>query len=155
MTPEQQKITDLVLAPIPQEETGMTSFSENLPQDLLDQLDDIKIAFLKSYTSNGFHISKAMRSIGKARTTYNQWLENDPVFNKVIELFRESIIDDLEQSLFKYANEGNAQLLIFALKTQGKRRGYGDTMDITTNGESINKITFTIIPPKHNDELNA
>ncbi len=52
---------------------------------------------------------------------------------------RESTLDDLEEELFAQAMNGNITALIFALKTAGFRRGYGDRTKLDVDGNFVGK----------------
>ena len=51
-------------------------------------------------------------------------------------------MDFAETHLHKLIQEGNPAATIFFLKTKGKRRGYVETQDITTDGKPLTRPTW-------------
>ena len=78
------------------------------------------------------------------RQTYYDWFNTNVEFQNDIINAKEAIIDELEQAALTKAVKGDTTLLIFLLKTLGKKRGYiegSNKVDITVKQEPQ---TFTI-----------
>jgi len=48
--------------------------------------------------------------------------------------------------------QGSERSILFFMKYRGKKRGYTDTIDITSNGETINtvsNINIKVVEPKN------
>lgn len=107
-----------------------------------DQLD-----FINLMIPMEFNITDICAEIGISRSTYYNWLEDNEAFKTAYENTREYLVDKAEQVLLKSMNSMDAKTAQFVLKALTKR--YKDKIDITTNGESINKISFEVTLPKN------
>lgn len=105
--------------------------------------EELKRRFLQAFEKNGGNISASCTAIGINRGTYYQWMENDAKFAASVSEIEERNLDALENVLFEGALQGDTAKLIFMLKCKGKKRGYGDTVQVGgINGEPI-KIQWT------------
>lgn len=92
--------------------------------DLYAELDHPKKRLLLSALEKSFGIvAPACRAAKVSRGTHYHWLNNDSVYRKIYDETKDLRLDMLEQELYKRVKTSDA-LLIFALKTQGKERGY-------------------------------
>ncbi len=108
--------------------------------------------FLDNYKANNFNIGKTCEFIGVSRSSYYEWLK-EPEFKTVIENYKEYFIDAAEDTLYKAAEAGSIDAAKFVLKHLGKKRGYIDSLDVTSNGQTIN--TIRLIEIKKEDGDNA
>ena len=92
------------------------------------------------------NIAEAARLIGCNYSTIYRRIAAVPELAMLIQNKKEQNLDELEMELFTQAKSGNTSALIFALKTQGYRRGYGDRSKLDVEG------TFTA---KHERERDA
>jgi len=84
-------------------------------------------------------VSDACAMAGIGRTTFYDWLEQDPEFAKGVELAKEAAIDYVEGYLYKNIEKGLEASTIFYLKTRGRARGYAEKIDINHDGlDNIN-----------------
>ena len=113
------------------------------------QMTELQERFVALFPLLHYNISTTCEEVGIARQTYYDWMQV-PYFREAIEARQEEILDMAEQQLKLNIQEGKTQELLFLLKTKGKKRGYGETVDITSAGE---KISINIIFPK--DEENT
>lgn len=109
-------------------------------------------------------VSEACNSINFPRSTFYDWLKNDPDFKKAVDDIQETAIDYVEGKLFQkisgvtmkgkgpdeedvYSIPPSDTAIIFYLKTKAKHRGYIERseMDLTSKGEQIQG--FNYIPP--------
>lgn len=72
-------------------------------------------------------------------TIYNR-IHGSEELQEMVANQRESTLDDLESELFAQAMNGNITALIFALKTAGFRRGYGDRTKLDLDGNFVGKL---------------
>lgn len=84
------------------------------------------------------NISAAAEALGVARSTIHRRINTNPELDAICTDARENLIDVAENALLKLINEGNVAAVIFALKTQGRSRGYSERLEITgKDGEAI------------------
>lgn len=69
-------------------------------------------------------ITPACKSVGIARQTHYDWINNDPEYKKAVQELPEIALDFVEAQNYKQIKEGNTAAIIFYLKTKGKSRGY-------------------------------
>lgn len=69
-------------------------------------------------------VTTASKSVGIARQTHYQWLNEDEDYRAAVEELSEVALDFAESSLFQQIKNGNTVATIFYLKTKGRNRGY-------------------------------
>lgn len=79
--------------------------------------------------------TEAAKIIGTSRANVSQRVKRSPALQKVVEQARESLVDLAESQLKKKIRDGNMTAIIFALKTQGKERGYVERQEVQTDGK--------------------
>lgn len=99
-----------------------------------------KQEFLDNYSKNNFHIGNTCKQIGISRDLFYQWKKLYPDFKEAVEKFEDFVLEMAEDVAIQALEEGDKEMARFVLKSLGKRKGYGDKLDITSNGESINTI---------------
>ena len=72
-----------------------------------------------------------------SRTQQYKWYKEDEDYRKAVDDIEGKFIDFAETHLKEQIEKGSTPATIFYLKTRGKRRGYGDTLDITSDNEPI------------------
>jgi len=82
--------------------------------------------FLKVFPENNFHITDTCAIVGIGRSTYYDWMRDDPEFAIKLEDAREAKLDDWERQLHLSIMKGDITAIIFGLKTKGKDRGYAE-----------------------------
>lgn len=73
--------------------------------------------------SNGV-VTTAIQSVKMNRSTFYKWMNEDEEFKKEVDDIRESALDYVESKMFERITNGSDTMIIFFLKTQGKKRGY-------------------------------
>lgn len=92
-------------------------------------------AALKAANGN---VSEAARQLGSCRDTIYQHMQADPALMTILTDAREALVDSAESALSKLISEGNVAAVIFALKTQGKKRGWVERQEITgADGDAL------------------
>ena len=121
----------------------------NITERLNDiDLNEKQLAFIKCYHKFNYHIGKTCEHVGIHRQTYYAWLQLNPNFKMATEYLHEAYIDDAVACVNRAIGNDNVDAAKFVLKTLGKRRGFVESMDITSNGETIGVPTINIIMPK-------
>jgi hypothetical protein len=91
-------------------------------------------------------VEHACKMSGVSRYSYYQYLKNDEEFRQRVEYIEEANLDFAESKLFEHIESGNPIVLMFYLKTKGKKRGYVEAqhIDHTSKGEKIEVSHMTI-----------
>ena len=111
-----------------------------------------KIIFLEALKKNLNVITAACEASGVSRARYYEWMKIDPDFKAKVEEVNDIQFDFVETQLLKKIKDGSETSIIFFLKTKGRRRGYGDNLDITTGGDKLTDIKINIIRPEDKKE---
>ena len=88
-----------------------------------ERTQDNKTLLLKALEKSLGIVTEACQKAGLSRTQHYKWYKEDEEYRKAV--------------------KGSTPATIFYLKTRGKKRGYGDSLDITSNDEPIT-IEFNI-----------
>lgn len=99
------------------------------------------------------NISATAEALGVTRWTIYTRIKDNAALGAICTDARESLIDVAESALLKLINEGNVAAIIFALKTQGKSRGYVERMEMTgaENGPIQTEIILRQVPERQDD----
>jgi hypothetical protein len=103
-------------------------------------MDVNKQAFIKAYQANFGIVAGACKSVNISRTTYYNWLKDDPEFKAAVEAIEpvNDLLDLAENKLVHLINKGNPAAIFFLLKTKGKERGYIERQEIDASITPIN-----------------
>lgn len=124
--------------------------SEGTTGEMTGQIDT-KEAVLKALEDKKGIVTEAVRVAGIARSTYYQWLENDPEFKRRVDEIQDVAIDFVEGKLFEKINGVQVRkgtdtetgedivydlppsdvAITFYLKTKGKKRGYIERQELS------------------------
>lgn len=107
-----------------------------------------KIIFLDALKKNLNVVTAACETTGIGRTTFYDWCKNDDDFKNKVDEIGDVQFDFVETQLLKKIKEGSEGSIIFYLKTKGKKKGYGQNLDITSDGNSISEIKLIHIKNK-------
>ena len=88
-----------------------------------------KKVFLEALKLSAGNVSIACSKADISRNTAYRWYNEDPEFREAWIEVKESLLDMAESMLLKAIKEGKTTELIFYLKTQGKKRGYVESME--------------------------
>jgi len=87
-------------------------------------------------------VKTACETVGIARSTHYEWLENDPQYKAEVNNLLELKRDFVESKLLKLVDNGDTAATIFAAKSLLKSRGYVERQEITgADASPINIIT--------------
>ncbi|NOR84757.1 hypothetical protein GQ473_01435 [archaeon] len=81
------------------------------------------------------NVTDACSDVKISRTQYYAWLDKDATFRAEVEIIPEIKLDFYESKLNELIKEGNPTAIIFALKTQGKSRGYIEKQEHEIKGK--------------------
>ena len=106
------------------------------------------------------NVSKIADLFGVSRVQVYKWINNDPAFKEVIEDYRGRLLDnclrtanvvamgipklDTKNQIIGWIERPDANMLKFLITKYGKNEGFGDSMDITSNGKEIKTEPITI-----------
>jgi hypothetical protein len=107
------------------------------------QTDIRKKAFIDALEKSLGVVTIACRSIGLHRSTFYDWMRDDPEFKSLVDDLNEVTLDFAESELHKQIRDGSTAATIFYLKTKGKKRGYIERSDInmTTNAPDFSALS--------------
>lgn len=97
------------------------------------------------------NVTEAAKALNVTRQALHYHIANDESLQQIVIDARESLVDVAESALLKSVRRGNTAAIIFALKTQGKSRGYVERQEIdhritdvtTLSDEELRAITQT------------
>jgi hypothetical protein len=75
-------------------------------------------------------VSTACISAGINRSTFYEWVKNDPDFAKAVEEVEDFQLDYVEGKLLQNVKSNDTQSIIFYLKCKGGKRGYGEKHEV-------------------------
>lgn len=102
--------------------------------------------FLQYYAETRMHIQKSCKLAGISRANFYKWMKN-PDFAAEIEALEESILDECEEKLKKFIEEGDKEVILLWLKHKGKHRGWGEPkQQIEQTGAVQLEIVRKIMP---------
>ncbi len=96
------------------------------------------------------NLSAIGRTFKVSRQAVQKFVKNNTELQELVNDAREAMVDDAEDSLGKAVKKGEAWAVCFALKTQGKGRGYVERIEQTgIDGKPIQtETTIRVIKPK-------
>jgi hypothetical protein len=112
----------------------------------LPQIAARKAAFVSAMVQSLGVASKASLLTGIPLRTHRYWMAEDEVYRGLIAEMKEVALDFYEETLHQLIREKNVSAVIFALKTQGKRRGYIESVHQITQTFDDNNVTVFEIP---------
>ena len=105
-----------------------------------NKIEHTKKALLEALEKSLGVVTTACKLVGVTRTTFYQYVKDDPEFAEAVKDIDDVTIDFAESQLHKQIKDGNTTATIFYLKTKGKKRGYVEKTEIdfsTDNNEEI------------------
>ena len=82
-------------------------------------------------------VTEACEKAELGRTQHYTWYKEDEDYRKSVDSIEGKYIDFAETHLKEQIEKGSTPATIFYLKTRGRKRGYNDTLDITSDNEPI------------------
>ena len=102
-----------------------------------ERTQDNKELLLKALHKSLGIVTEACEKTGLSRTQHYKWYKEDEDYRKKVQEIDGMFIDFAETHLKEQIKNNNTQATIFYLKTRGRKRGYGDSLDLTSNNEPI------------------
>jgi hypothetical protein len=106
----------------------------------MTKTDTHKKAMLNALEKSLGVVTAACKSVGIARQTHYEWMQEDDEYKKAVEELGDVAIDFAESQLHKQIKDGNSTATIFYLKTKGKKRGYIERQEVHKVGEKVFQI---------------
>jgi hypothetical protein len=127
-------------------------------------MDNNKKEILEALEKYKGIVTNACGSIGLARSTYYNWLNEDSEFKAAVDEIQETAIDFVEGKLMQkidgvtmlgkgddedvtYVLPPDTTAIIFYLKTKGKKRGYVERTEVSHSGNIDNRFVIDIAQP--------
>ena len=82
-------------------------------------------------------VTEACEKAELSRRQHYVWYKEDADYRKSVDSIEGKYIDFAETHLKEQIEKGSTPATIFYLKTRGRKRGYNDTLDITSDNEPI------------------
>ncbi len=98
-------------------------------------------------------VTPACKEVGISRNTFYDYYKNDIEFKKAVDDINEVTLDFAENQLLKKIKEGSERSILFYMKYKARKRGYSDSLDITSGGDKITEIK--LIQIKNREDLNG
>lgn len=111
-----------------------------------------KKAFIAAFEKNFGIITRTCKEVGITRETFYKWKKTDPAFAQAIEDQDEKTTDFVESELYKKIQEGSERSILFYMKYKGRKRGYADSLDITSGGDKITEIRLIEVAKKKGED---
>lgn len=96
----------------------------------IKRFDANKAKMLKALEKHLGNVSMACMDSGVGRTTHYEWMANDRDYNQAVTELKNVAIDFYESALHDRIKQGSDTAIIFALKTQGKERGWQEKAEL-------------------------
>jgi hypothetical protein len=107
-----------------------------------------KKQLLEALEKNLGIVTPACKEVGISRNQFYNYYNTDPDFKKAVDDINEITLDFAENQLLKKIKEGSERSILFYMKYRGRKRGYSESVDITSDGKSITEIKLIHIKNK-------
>lgn len=110
-----------------------------------------KLELIAAMENNLGIITAACKDVGLSRETFYKYYYNDEEFKKQIDAIGDYTLDFVETQLLKKIRQGSEKSILFYMRYKGKKRGYTDSLDITSGGKNITEIKLIQVKNNNND----
>jgi hypothetical protein len=117
----------------------------------MKQPEKHKELLLKALEKSLGIVTPACKEVGISRNQFYKYCKEDPIFKAAVDDINEITLDFVENQLLKSIKEGDRASIMFYMKYKARKRGYTDSMDITSDGKSITEIKLIHIKKKDDD----
>jgi hypothetical protein len=90
--------------------------------------------FIEAIPGTGGIISAIARKVGCEWNTAKKWIDTAPTVKRAYDAECEAMLDLAESTVLKNIKDGDTQDAKWYLTKKGKRRGYGDAVEVTGEG---------------------
>lgn len=116
-----------------------------------------KEVFQKAVEQYGGNLTKVAKSFSVSRTQVYNWLQDDSELKEIVDDARGSLFDDClstarivalgipdiqDGKMVGWVERPDSGMLRYIMGTLGKREGFGESIDVTTNGKEINSVNL-------------
>jgi len=99
-------------------------------------------------------VTPACKEVGVSRETFYRYYREDEDFKKSVDDINEITLDFAENQLLKKIKEGSERSILFYMKYKARKRGYTDSLDITSDGKAITEIKLIEIKSNKDETGN-
>jgi hypothetical protein len=85
-------------------------------------------------------VTPACKEVGISRNQFYHYYNTDADFKRAVDDINEITLDFAENQLLKKIKEGSERSILFYMRYKARRRGYTDSIDITSGGDKITEI---------------
>lgn len=85
-------------------------------------------------------VTGACKEVGISRNTFYEYYKSDAEFKQAVDDINDITLDFVENQLLNKIKEGSERSILFYMKYKARKRGYTDSLDITTGGDKITEI---------------
>lgn len=108
----------------------------------VNKIQQTKKALIEAMHKSLGVVSDACKTVGVDRGTFYNYINNDPEFAAAVAQSEETALDMVESKAYEQIKQGNTAMIIFYLKTKGKRRGFVERQEVGHSGAiAIEQIT--------------
>jgi len=100
----------------------------------------LKKEILEAMESDLLAMSSVCRALGIPIRTAHGWREADPEFNEAVKKVHDLRLDMVEDKAMEQIKQGNTAMIIFFLKTQGRKRGYVEQVDHSHKLDEVEEV---------------
>jgi hypothetical protein len=111
-----------------------------------------KKKLLQALEKNLGIVTPACKDVGVSRDRFYHYYHHDEEFKKAVDEIYDIQIDFVENQLFRKIQDGSERSILFYMKYKGRKRGYTDSLDITTGGENLNDIKVIFVNGNEGDQ---
>ena len=108
------------------------------------KMEKNKELLLKCLEKNLGIVTPSCKEVGISRETFYRYYKDDEVFRAAVDDINEITLDFAENQLLRKIKEGSERSILFYMKYKARKRGYTDSIDITSGGEKIIDISKLI-----------
>lgn len=104
--------------------------------------------------------TRIAKAFGVARITVDYWCKQDPQFAEAVDEYKGQLLDDClnsarafgigtpklneQKQVVGWIEKPDGYMLRYLISTLGRREGFGDSLDVTSNGETIKREPICI-----------
>lgn len=92
-------------------------------------------------------VTPACKEVGISRNTFYTWIKQDPDFKQRVDDLDDVTLDFVETKLLEKIKDGDNKSIMFYMRYKARKRGYTDSLDVTTGGDKLTDIKINIIRP--------
>jgi hypothetical protein len=127
--------------------------AEKKAKGALQHIAARKKAFMNAMVKSLGVVSKAVIISGIPQRTHFWWMEHDEVYREQINAIKEVALDFYEDALHDLIRQRQPAAIIFALKTQGRKRGYIETVHNVNQTLDDNNVVFYMPDNKRDEDI--